>query len=281
MPHAGLLSVQELHTVLIQKQCIVVDCRFVIEDPEAGHEDYLDSHICGAVYAHLDDDLSGSLTVTGGRHPLPDADKFASFLGRIGWYPGMLLVAYDDAGGAIAARLWWLMRYFGHDCAALLDGGIPAWWAAGYELESGEVSSTCQPVSDFEVHDDLVISTTDIVEALARDDIVLADARARERFTGQIETIDSVAGHIPGSLNYPYNMNLAPNGMFKPVEDVRGGLLNLAGSHSATELVHMCGSGVTACHNIFAAELAGLPGSRLYVGSWSEWIQNPSRPVEP
>ena len=281
MPQQILLSVQELRTALDNTECLVVDCRFILEDTDAGFEDYLDSHIPGAVYAHLDNDLSGPPTSTDGRHPLPDAKKFASFLGGIGWSTGKLLIAYDDAGGAIAARLWWLMRYFGHDCAALLDGGIPAWWAAGYELESGRSSVTRLPPANFRICEDLEISTLEIIEALGRNEIVLADARARERFTGQNEPIDRVAGHIPGSVNYPYNINLAPNGRFKTVEEVRGELLKLAGSHQPKDVVHMCGSGVTACHNIFAAELVGLPGSRLYVGSWSEWIQDPSRPIEP
>jgi len=276
-----LLSVRELRAVLETTECVIIDCRFVLEEPGAGFEDYLDSHIPGAVYAHLDNNLSGPLTDTGGRHPLPDAHQFAVVLGNSGWKPGKLLVAYDDAGGAVAARLWWLMRYFGHDGAALLDGGIPAWWAAGYELESGRSSATSLPVTDFEICDDLAISTLEIIKAMDRHAIVLADARARERFTGEIEPIDSVAGHIPGSVNYPYNINLAPNGTFKTVEDIRNGHLALAGNHQAQDIVHMCGSGVTACHNIFAAELAGLPGSRLYVGSWSEWIQDPSRLIEP
>jgi len=274
-----LLSVQELRTAQENTECFIVDCRFVLDEPGAGYEDYLEAHIPGAVYAHLEDDLSGPVTSDSGRHPLPDADKFALFLGRSGWQPGFMLVAYDDAGGAIAARLWWLMRYFGHDCAALLDGGIPAWWAAGYELESGRVSTTSLPTENLKVCDDLVMTTAGIVEGLDRDGIVLADARARERFTGEIEPIDPVAGHIPGSVNYPYNNNLSPNGMFKTVEDVRNGLLTLTGSHEVQDLVHMCGSGVTACQNIFAAELAGLKGSKLYVGSWSEWIQDPSRPI--
>ena len=281
MAHQILLSVQELLTALDSTECVVVDCRFVLDDPEAGYEDFLESHIPGAVYAHLDNDLSSPASHDDGRHPLPDAGKFASFLSRSGWCPGKILVAYDDAGGAIAARLWWLMRYFGHDCSALLDGGIPAWWAAGYELESGPASPNSLPQANFKVRDQLVVSTRQIIEGLDRNEIVLADARATERFTGEIEPIDAVAGHIPGSVNYPYNMNLVPNGMFKPVEEVRSGLLKLADSHAAQDLVHMCGSGVTACHNIFAGELTGLPGSRLYVGSWSGWIQDPSRPVEP
>lgn len=260
--------------------CVIFDCRFLLDDLDAGLEDYLESHIPGAAYAHLDDDLSSPISSNSGRHPLPDADKFAAFLARSGWSPGKLLLAYDDAGGAIASRLWWLMRYFGHGNAALLDGGIPAWWAAGYEVESGQKPAYRQAVAGYKICGEQVVSTSQIIEGLDKKQIVLADARAHERFTGEIEPIDSVAGHIPGSVNYPYNMSLTPNGRFKQVEQVRDGLVALAGSHEARNLVHMCGSGVTACHNIFAGELTGLSGAKLYVGSWSEWIQDPSRPIE-
>lgn len=276
-----LFSVQELRKTQQNNQCIIVDCRFVLDDPEAGYKDYLESHIHGAVYAHLNDDLSSPVTLNSGRHPLPDAEKFASFLGRSGWRPGIVLVVYDDVGGAIAARLWWLMRYFGHDCAALLNGGIQAWKAAGFQLDSGPASITSVPIANFSLCDDLVMSTPEIIEGLNSNAIVLADARAAERFSGDIEPIDAVAGHIPGAVNYPFHRSLVSNGMFKSVEKVHSAMLKLTGRHQAQDLVHMCGSGVTACHNIFAAELAGLPGSRLYVGSWSEWIRDPSRPIEP
>ena len=271
-----LLSVQDLQK---NADCIIFDCRFVLDDTDAGFGDYLESHIPGAVYAHLDNDLSGPLGSGGGRHPLPAADQFAAFLARSGWQPGKLLVAYDDAGGAIAARLWWLMKYFGYDHAALLDGGIPAWWAAGLALESGQKKISGQSVARLKGDDLLVLTTTEVVEGLHRKEIVLADARAAERFRGEIEPIDKVAGHIPGSVSYPYNLNLNKVGTFKSVADLHSDLSTLIGDHGSENLVHMCGSGVTACNNLFAAELAGLTGSKLYVGSWSEWIQDPSRPV--
>ena len=275
-----LLSAQELHKAQSNPGCVVVDCRFALDDPDKGFKDFQESHIPGAAYAHLDHDLSSPITVDSGRHPLPDADRFAFFLARSGWTPGKLLVAYDGAGGAIAARLWWLMKYFGHDGAALLDGGIRAWRTAGYDLESGNQTVTEQTVAPYRVRDDLVISVTEVEETLDNNRIVLADARAPERFSGEIEPIDTVAGRIPGSVNYPYNWNLTRNTTFKSVDEIRDALLKLAGSHQPDKLVHMCGSGVTACHNIFAGELAGLPDSRLYVGSWSEWIRDPSRPIE-
>ena len=280
--HAKILfSAQELHALQTGGNCLVVDCRFVLADPGTGYKAYLESHIPGAVYAHLDDDLSSPVKSDSGRHPLPDPDSFAAFLGRIGWQPGVILVVYDDAGGAIASRLWWLMKYFGHDGSAMLDGGIAAWQAAAYQLESGAVNVKPMPVVDFTLRKDLVVSTSELVSQLEGDQVVLADARDRERFAGEVEPIDRVAGHIPGSVNYPYTLNLTSNGVFKPVDDFREGLLALTENQQSRELVHMCGSGVTACHNIFAAELAGMKESKLYVGSWSEWIQDPSRPINP
>lgn len=276
-----LFSAQELHALQANENCLVVDCRFSLADPGAGHKAYLVSHIPGAVYAHLDDDLSSPITSDSGRHPLPDSDSFATFLGKIGWQPGVILVVYDNVGGAIAARLWWLMKYFGHDGSAMLDGGFAAWQAAGYQFESGVVNVTPMPVVEFTLRKELVVSTPELVRELEGDRIVLADARDRKRFEGQHEPIDRVAGHIPGSVNYPYSLNLTSSGVFKPVEDIRKGLHTLTENPQSRTLVHMCGSGVTACHNIFAAELAGLDESRLYVGSWSEWIQDASRPIQP
>jgi thiosulfate/3-mercaptopyruvate sulfurtransferase len=276
-----LLSCQELHSAQKNSDCVIVDCRFDLIKPNAAYQDYLKSHIPGAVYAHLDNDLSSPASSDSGRHPLPDANKFASFLSRSGWQPGMMLVAYDDIGGAIAARLWWLMKYFGHDGAALLDGGLPAWQAEGYELESGLVSVPQLPLADFRVSHEMVMTTSEIIEKLVAKQIVLADARARERFIGEIEPIDTVAGHIPGSVNYAFSVNLEMDGRFKSAQELRCGLLTVTENDDAQNLVHSCGSGVTACHNIFAAELAGLKGSRLYVGSWSEWIRDPSRPIAP
>jgi len=279
-----LLSAQELHELQTSGECVIVDCRFDLKNTEAGRELYLASHIPGAVYAHLDNDLSGPVTSSSGRHPLPGAIEFEMFLARSAWHPGKILIAYDDIGGAIAARLWWLMKYFGHDSAALLDGGIPAWKAAGFEVASGQVQSKKSQTADHEFRSpepriDLVVSTTEVIERLERKEIVLADARAYERFAGEIEPIDPVAGHIPGSKNFPFNQNLNTDGTFKPVADIRRDWQSLCEGHEPEQLVHMCGSGVTACQNLFSADLAGLKGSKLYVGSWSEWIKDPSRSV--
>ena len=276
-----LFSPQELHAEHINNTCIVVDCRFNLNDTGSGYRDYLTAHIPGAVYAHLDDDLSSPVTANSGRHPLPEAHKFAAFLARSGWQPGIRLVAYDNAGGAIAARLWWLMKYFGHDCASLLDGGIASWQSADYELESGHVTAPSTTPASFNARSDMVMSTKDVFDNLGSNDKVLVDVRANERYSGEVEPIDSVAGHVPGSVNYPLQLSLSLSGRFKPAQQIREDLLSLSKGHPATDVVYMCGSGVTACHTMFAAELAGLNGSKLYAGSWSEWIRDPSRPVEP
>jgi len=274
-----LLSAQEVFAEQRRGTCIVVDCRFVLSDPGSGYEGYLKAHIPGAIYAHLDNDLSSPVTSSSGRHPLPEADSFAAFLARSGWQPGITIVAYDEVDGSIAARLWWLMKYFGHD-AALLDGGFSAWQSAGYELESGQVAvATTVPVK-LNKRNDMAVHTRTVLESLGSDDMVLVDVRASERFRGEIEPIDPVAGHIPGSVNYPFQLNHSSSGKFKPAHEIRKGLQTLPGDQETKDWVYMCGSGVTACHTIFAAELAGLHRSKLYAGSWSEWIRNPSRPVE-
>jgi len=250
----SLLSTAELHALQQSSECVIFDCRFVLDDPDAGFEDYLESHIPGAVYAHLDKDLSSPPSSGSGRHPLPGADQFALFLSRSGWQPGTLLVAYDDAGGAIAARLWWLMKYFAHDNAALLDGGIPAWWAAGLELEHGQSEITPQPVTNLEGNDSLVLSAAEVISSLDREGIVLADARAPERFTGKIEPIDRVAGHIPGSVNYPYNLNLNADGTFRPVGEIRHDLQ--APDITKQKILCIC------------AALASLPATTCLLRSW-------------
>jgi len=276
-----LYSSQELHAQLGSRAIVVVDCRFDLGDTGSGYRDYLEAHIPGAFYAHLDDDLSSSITVNSGRHPLPDKNNFASFLSRIGWQPGTRLVAYDNAGGTIAARLWWLMKYFGHDCAGLLDGGIAAWQAAGYELEGGRVTTARKTPVVLNVKSEMVTSTDQILANQGSNDMILVDVRSSERYSGQVEPIDPVAGHVPGALNYPLQLSLSQEGRFKPAQQIRESLLGLLKGHPAKEVVYMCGSGVTACHTVFAAQLAGLKGSKLYAGSWSEWIRDPARPVEP
>jgi thiosulfate/3-mercaptopyruvate sulfurtransferase len=259
-----------------------VDCRFDVVAPGAdtsrGERDWAASHLPGAVYAHLDRDLA-DLSVTGrGRHPLPSEDSFAASLARWGIAPDTPVVAYDDGSGAMAARLWWLLRLAGHADVAVLDGGIAAWRALGLPEESGApaIEPTLHPVR----FDASAIATSDEVLALAGDaSRVVLDARAAPRFRGEVEPIDPVSGHVPGALNRPFQDNLGADGRFKPAAALRAEFEALLGGRPAHGVVSMCGSGVTACHNLLAMARAGLDGARLYAGSWSEWISDPARPV--
>lgn len=274
-----LVAASELAERIGSPDLIVFDCRFDLADPDAGRRAWREGHIAGAVYAHLDDDLAAPVTAGSGRHPLPDPEVFAAFLARSGWRPGRRVVAYDAHGGAFAARLWWLMRYFGHDVAALLDGGLPAWVEAGFELEHRDIRPAPEPAVELVPEPGAILDTAGVSQALKDGAITLMDARARDRFEGRNETIDPVAGHVPGAVSQPFSVNLTADDSFRAPEELARKFARTRQTGDAGEVVHMCGSGVTACHNLLAMELAGLTGSRLYPGSWSEWIRDPSRPV--
>jgi len=259
--------------------CTVVDCRFDLSNPQSGRAGWLEGHIPGAFYAHLDNDLAAPVEAHTGRHPLPDSIKFARFLASIGWSKGKLLVAYDDGSNAISSRLWWLMRYFGQS-AALLDGGLAAWIRSGLPLESGTPKAPPAKVERLEADEQLTLSAASLVDNLESSEYLVVDARARERYAGEVEHLDTRAGHIPGSLNRPLSDNLELSGCFKPAKMLKAEFEALLGPANTAKAVHSCGSGVTACHNLFAMELAGLGFTRLYAGSWSEWIRDPERPVK-
>ena len=273
------VSAAELESLIDSGRCIVVDCRFEFADTSRGRAAWLVGHIPGAAYAHLDGDLSSPVTARTGRHPLPDTDRFADYLASIGWSAGKLLVAYDEGSNAVASRLWWLMRYHGQP-AALLDGGLAAWLAAGRPLESGEPVRQAAAKATLAPDPGMTVEAADIVRDFGRDGLIVLDARASQRFSGEVETLDSRAGHIPGSLNRPFGANLQASGRFKEPGQLREEFRVLLGERDPVSVAHSCGSGVTACHNLFAMELAGLSGARLYPGSWSEWIRDPDRPVE-
>lgn len=274
-----LISAAELDSLIQREACVTVDCRFDFADTGKGRADWLTGHVPGAAYAHLDNDLSAPIAAHTGRHPLPDPGLFAAFLGRIGWQPGKLLVAYDEGPNAVASRLWWLMRYFGRP-AALLDGGLAAWTAAGLPLETGDPAPTAAPAPDLVPDAAMTLGAPDILRSLDTKDLQLVDARASQRFSGEVEMLDTRAGHIPGSINRPFAANLLLDGRFKDAEQLREEFDELLDGRQPGAVAHTCGSGVTACHNLFAMELAGLAGSRLYAGSWSEWIRDPDRPIE-
>ena len=241
--------------------------------------DWLAGHIPGAFYAHLDDDLAAPIEAHTGRHPLPRTNDFAQYLASIAWTDGKLLVAYDDGSNAISSRLWWLMRYFGQP-AALLDGGLVAWKKAGLPLEEGENGVESAPLEHLVADERMIVSADEILDGLDSPEMLVLDARAPERFSGEIENLDSEAGHIPAALNRPFGDNLDKEGQFRDSEILKAQFEAALSGFAAADVVHSCGSGVTACHNLFAMELAGLGLTRLYPGSWSEWIRDPERPLE-
>lgn len=278
-PEGPLVSVEALAELLQAGEVLVFDCRFDLAHPRQGYQSFLSAHIPTARYADLDQDLSGRISRHAGRHPLPTARAFAAFLARSGYAHGGKVVAYDAHGGAFAARLWWLMQYFGLGGTAVLDGGIGAWMAAGSTLEAGEQAIPKTPSPRLQARPELTLGSADVADAVAGEDILLLDARAESRFQGEDETIDPVAGHVPGARNRPFVSNLGDGGRFRSPEALRSEFRKILGEHSPGEVVHMCGSGVTACQNLLAMELAGLHGSKLYAASWSGWISDPSRPV--
>jgi thiosulfate/3-mercaptopyruvate sulfurtransferase len=277
--HTTLVSAATLAEHLNDPGWIVFDCRHNLTDPDAGHRSYLEAHIPGARFLHLDHDLSGPLTGHDGRHPLADAGHFAARLATLGMGPTLQAVAYDDAGGAFAARLWWMLRWIGHDQVALLDGGLQKWILDNHPVT--HALPAIRPAGEF--HPRPSESPVDAPFLLARlndEDTLIIDARTPERFRGIGETLDPVGGHIPGAVNRFFRENLDESGCFKEPEALRTAFQQLVGSRDPRGVVHQCGSGVTACHNLLAMEIAGIPGSRLYPGSWSEWCADPARPIE-
>lgn len=279
MVYTTLITAEQLAAHAGTSGWVIVDCRFSLAAPEAGEAEYHAAHIPGAVYAHLERDLAGPVTATSGRHPLPDPARLAERFSAWGIGPQTQVVAYDAASGAMAAaRLWWLLRWLGHTAVAVLDGGWQAWQQQGLPVDNRlPVSGK----SEFPVrqHADMLIDTAGVRAMLARQSGQrLLDVRNPERFQGINETIDPVAGHIPGAINLPFAGNLAADGRFLAPEHLRARLGKLA--EEGSELVCMCGSGVTACHALLALEHAGVRGAKLYAGSWSEWIRDPARPVQ-
>ncbi|HXF77773.1 MAG TPA: sulfurtransferase [Usitatibacter sp.] len=273
-----LVSTAELEKHLGDPGWIVFDTRHDMGDVEKGRRAYAEGHIPGAYFLHVDDDLSGAKTGKNGRHPLPDLATFAARIEASGVTPATQVVVYDDLGGNFAVRLWWMLRWLGHERAALLDGGYPLW-----EKEKRPVTKEVPAPrrGDFKARPHLGdVVDTPFIERFREDpSIRLVDARAPERFAGLKEPIDPVAGHIPGAVNRFWQKNLGPDGRFKAPEQLKREYAEFLAESKPEQVVHMCGSGVTACHNMFAMALAGIAQGRLYVGSWSEWVADRSRPV--
>ena len=277
--YQNLIDVDELKQRLGQANRRVIDCRFDLMQPAKGRDEYSQGHIPGAQYAHLDDDLAGPVSDSTGRHPLPSADAFAITLGAWGIDNQSQVIVYDHASGAIAARLWWMLKWVGHEHVAVLNGGYSAWRQAGYEISDSQESATATKFRP-SLHSDFVVSTEDLQDLVAAGDAPpIVDARDSARFAGLSEPIDAVAGHIPGAVNHPFSESISATGRWKSRNELRDDLARVLGADVSRSWVSMCGSGVTACHLALSAALAGYPLPRLYVGSWSEWIRNPQRPI--
>lgn len=277
MSYTTLVDVATLQAHLGDPEWLVVDVRHQLADTSYGERAYGESHIPGAVFLHCDRDLSGPMNGSNGRHPLPEPQNLAARLGGIGVGAQTQVVVYDDAQGMIAGRLWWLLRWLGHDRVALLDGGWQAWLGAG-----GVVSQAVaprQPASFVPQLRETLVDVDYVRAFLQTSRMHLVDARSADRFRGENETIDPVGGHIPGAVNRFFRDNLQPDGRFKPAAVLRTEWLAVLAGCTPDAVVHQCGSGVSACHNMLALEIADLPGSRLYAGSWSEWCADRGRPV--
>ncbi len=277
MDYRTLISVPDLHRSLNDPAVVIFDCRHELMNPEAGARAYAQSHLPGARYAHSETDLAGQKTGRNGRHPLPEPRVFMAWLGRNGVDSAKQVVAYDFAAGSASARLWWLLRWVGQQRVAVLDGGWEAWVNAGLPLtqEPPDVRETIFAGEPRAAWVDVKFLQAHIGDS----SVLLLDARAPERFKGLTEPIDPVAGHIPGARNRLFKENLAADGRFKAPEELKQAFSGLLSGVRPDQVVHQCGSGVSACTNLLAMEIAGLHGSRLYPGSWSEWVSDPLRPI--
>lgn len=277
--YRDLVSVRELEEMIHRSNCRIVDCRFDLLQPDKGRKDYGMAHIPGAIYADLDRDLASQITADSGRHPLPRAADFQALLTSWGIEKGGQMVVYDHANGATAARLWWMMRWMGHDNVAVLDGGLQAWQQAGLPL-SNEVPQVTPIPFDGQPNSSMIATTADIADSLDSDNaLILVDARDRARFQGATEPIDTVAGHIPGARNLPFLETTTADGFWLSRPELSERWEEALGEHAKAPVVAMCGSGVTACHLLLTAHLLDLRPPQLYVGSWSEWIRDSSRPI--
>jgi thiosulfate/3-mercaptopyruvate sulfurtransferase len=273
-----LISTEKLAALVGRPDVVICDVRHDLAQPDAwGEAQYRAGHIPGAVFVHLDRDLSAPMTGTNGRHPLPTPEVAAALFGRLGIADGKQVVAYDQRGGMFAARLWWMLHWLGFDAAAVLDGGYAKWVAEGRATATDAVAPAAAAFRVGRVKP--TVNASGVMASLARQRLFLIDARAAERFRGESEPIDPVAGHIPGARNRPYTLNLNEDGTFKHQAFLRAEFTALLEGEPHDLVVHHCGSGVTACHNLLAMEVAGIGGTRLYPGSWSEWCADPMRPV--
>jgi thiosulfate/3-mercaptopyruvate sulfurtransferase len=278
--HQTLIAADALAGLIEKDGVLIFDCRFDLTDVHAGKAGYLEGHIPGARYVDLEQDLSGPLDGQNGRHPLPDRATFAARMAALGVSEGLQVVGYDTSGSFYASRLWWMLRWLGHRDVAVLDGGLAAWVGAGLPLASGDVAA--RPAKPLPTAPEPAMGAVDVagIEANLNDGrLLVLDARTPERFAGAPHPLDTRSGHIPGAANRFYQQNMDASGRFKSAEVLRREFAAVLGDTTADRVVHQCGSGVTATHNLLAMEIAGLAGSKLYPGSWSEWTSDPARPI--
>ncbi|MEZ4957625.1 MAG: sulfurtransferase [Saprospiraceae bacterium] len=276
----SIISNKELNEILNDPKTVVIDCRFYLDNQEKGYLEYLDSHISNAYYAHLDDDLSGEI-IPGqtGRHPFPDVKEFAKLCGKWGIDKEAQVVVYDQGNGGIAARLWFLLKWLGHEAVAVLNGGWQLWQEQQFPT-SNEIPLPSQKIFYPKENPTMIVTAETVREMINNKTYKLVDSRAAERYSGEVEPIDPVAGHIPSAISAPFAENLEANGLFKSEKTLKDRFTNLLKGSPLQNTVFYCGSGVTACHNLLALSYAGFEEAKLYAGSWSEWIADPNRPIE-
>lgn len=286
--HTTLINAQALLSLIAQGQPPkIFDCSFDLARASVGRQQYEESHIPGAIYADLDVDLSDKRPeaqpspASGGRHPLPHRERFANWLRKVGVHQGQQIVVYDRQGSSFCGRLWWMLKWAGHEAVAVLDGGLAAWQTAGGAVETGSGPASMTP-GNFVLGAALaeLVTVDQVAGQLGKANQTIVDARAQPRYRGEVEPLDPVAGHIPGALNRPYTLNMEGDGRFKPADQLRQEFLALLGQRPPGSVVHQCGSGVTATANLLAMEVAGLGRAPLFAGSWSQWCSDPARPVE-
>jgi len=278
MSYQSIISVEDLNKNLNNSNWFIFDCRFLLKDPQGGLKKFQQGHIPGAQFADMDKDLASPMTEASGRHPLPDPEVFINKLRGWGVKNDAQIICYDDMSGAFAARMWWLLKWLGHNDVAVLDGGIDKWIASNYALEAELQSQTASSFAAT-ANDAMWVDINFVQQELAANNIKLLDARSSERYTGEDKKTDPVPGHVPGAISFPFAANLNKQGMFLSAAELKQRFAAEFAEGQHDQVINMCGSGVTACHNLLAMSVAGLPMTRLYVGSWSEWIKDSNRPV--
>ena len=278
MSYKTIISAKDLLTNINNKEFVVFDCRCDIKDSKFGIQSYTEGHIENAIFVDIDMDLASEKTQSSGRHPLPEPNILSEKLSQWGLSNSKQAVVYDDVGGAFAGRMWWILKWLGHKNVAVLDGGLNAWLKIGGKLVTKNTlfeKETFVP----EVNNSMQVFINDIEDAQYKMNKLIIDARSKERYLGIKDPIDPIAGHIPGAISHPLGQNLTKEGVFKSPEELKHLYLKILSDINGSNVISMCGSGVTACHNILAMEIAGIYGVKLYVGSWSEWITKPDRPI--